>query len=737
MTHSRNSFLTQTFASLVVTAVLAASFLTSESQAQATSSVESPTYEYGEVRRDYIKAELLSDVSTIAPGETFHVGVLFKMDPKWHVYWKNPGDAGKPTEINWTLPEGFKVGALKWPAPERYDIEGVLVNYGYEGDLLLMAEVTAPKNLKLGEQLTLRAYADWLVCEEECVPGNAHLALDIQSGEKTELSKRDLLFAKVEGLLPINKTDAMIEASWNGNEILLQVSDPQATGDALFYSSDPNLVDHLKAQKIYRKDSSIYLSISRSNLEPTSPKRLQGVYISSMSGLKDPARQATVNRWIIDAPMMRDVFALPEGATLIKSVDTNSSKEGSSKAKAEEKATPSLFTMLALAFLGGLILNLMPCVFPVIGLKIMNFVQQAGEDPKKIIIHGLIFTLGVLVSFWMLAGVLVFLRSAGHELGWGFQLQSPIFVFFMTIVLLVFGLSLSGVFEFGASAIGLGSKLTEGEGMLGSFGSGVVATLVSTPCAAPFLAPALAYALSVPPLESFLLFTVIGIGLSSPYLIFSFRPQLLSALPRPGAWMESFKQFMAFPMYATTAYLIWVLAGQVEDETFLNLLLGLLLVAMGCWIFGRWTTPAHSERVQQIALPVSLIVLGLGVFLGWPSQSTSIQWEKWSPQRVEELREANTPVYIDFTARWCATCQVNKRTVFSSSKVLNFFNEKGVVALKADWTNADPIITKALDGYGKKAVPVNVIYLPESQEAVLLPEVLTPDTVLDALKDLR
>jgi thiol:disulfide interchange protein DsbD len=384
-------------------------------------------------------------------------------------------------------------------------------------------------------------------------------------------------------------------------------------------------------------------------------------------------------------------------------------------------------------------------VFPVLGIKILGFVNQAGHDRSKVVGHGLIFALGVLLSFWTLAGVLAILRAGGSQLGWGFQLQSPAFVFTLAVLMLVFALNMSGVFEFGLRATSVGGNLQSKGGLLGSFFTGVLATVVATPCSAPFLAPALGAALALSTIESFAIFTAIAIGLALPYLLLSIFPKAVKILPRPGAWMETFKQFMAFPLYATVGYLVWVLAGQVSDEGLQNVLFALVLVAMGVWFYGRWNAPGYSAARARFGVGALIVVAAAGLWLGWPQAamartttagvtSQGVQWQPWSAEAVAKLRSEGRIVYVDFTARWCATCQANKKLVFHSDDVLKEFAAKNIATLRADWTNQDPLITAELARYHRSAVPFNLIWFPGKDEPTLLPELLTPGIVLDALK---
>jgi thiol:disulfide interchange protein DsbD len=463
------------------------------------------------------------------------------------------------------------------------------------------------------------------------------------------------------------------------------------------------------------------------------------------------------HRLTLTLPLAEDAHALPEtlagilaytdaagtyrgvrvGVPLSSSTQVALSASSSRSASSGPGSQAALSAgVLVFAFLGGLVLNLMPCVFPVLGIKIMGFVAQAGNDRRKVTGHGLLFTLGVLLSFWGLAGLLAALRSGGAQLGWGFQLQSAPFVFALAVVMLIFALSLSGVFEFGVRVTGVGGHLQTRQGSSGSFFAGILATVVATPCSAPFLAPALGAALALPVVESFVVFTAIGMGLSAPYLLLSAFPRAISLLPRPGRWMETFKQVMAFPLYATVAYLIWVLAGQTAENGLLAALFGLTVIAMAAWLYGRYNAPGASRAGAQFASMGALILLLVGLDLGWPQavKATDMVWEPWTVERVARLREEGRPIYVDFTARWCATCQANKKLVFSSADVKRYIRDHHIALLKADWTNADPRITVELAKWHRSAVPFNLVYLPQTVEPKVLPELLTPSTVLEAFR---
>lgn len=436
-------------------------------------------------------------------------------------------------------------------------------------------------------------------------------------------------------------------------------------------------------------------------------------------------------------PAAADVFLSVAGG--------GSATEPVSGVEPVETAAPvpatSFLGYLLFAFIGGLILNVMPCVFPVLGIKVMGVVQQAGGEKKHIIAHSLAYTAGVLLSFWILGGVVVALGKA-----WGFQLQIPGFNYALAVFFLVFGLNMAGVFEIGASVIGVGAELQSSHGTRGSFFSGFLATVVATPCSAPILGSALGATLALPPFQAMMIFTLIGLGLASPFLVLALIPKLVSALPRPGAWMESFKQGMSFLLFGTVAYFCWVLTGMIEGQALLFMLLSLVLVAVGCWVYGRWALPHKPVRTRWVAVVVSLVFALGGIVYGWPHREEAspvgsggtvieggLEWVAWSPEKEQELRSSKTPIYIDFTAKWCFTCQVNKR-VYKDDTLQKLIEDKQVVLLRADWTNEDQRITDALAELGKAAVPVNVLYLPGKEEPLVLPELLTVENVSEALR---
>ena len=673
--------------------------------------------------RAQVQASLVSEDTSIQPGQPFAVALHLVHKPHWHTYWIYPG-TGLPTTLVWTLPPGWKVSDIQWPTPHILkDTRGTVIGNGYDGDLLLPVTLTPPADLKPGTSVTLPAKAEWLMCQDSCVPGNADLTLTLPVLADTPAVDPTYgrRLADILAVAPKVVAGWTLSALRDAKTVTLKLDKDGGAAvppDLHFFSTDG------------------YIAFDQPEPVTHTPT---GFTIALPIGTDGPDKPPARIVGVLAAPAGWE----PDGAQTGFAVDVGFGAEGAvmtSATPVTEAAPPppsltSFAGTLLLAMVGGLILNLMPCVFPVIGIKILGFVKHAGSDRKKVTAHGLTFTAGVLVSFWTLAGALAILRSGGEKLGWGFQLQSPLFVFGLAAVMLVFALNMSGVFEFGLRATAVGQDLQTKSGLAGTFFSGILATVVATPCSAPLLGPALGAALALSTAESFMVFTAIGIGLSLPYLLLSAFPRAVKILPRPGAWMETFKQVMAFPLYGTVGYLIWVLAGQTQDSGLLNVILGLVLIAMGVWAYGRWNQPGSSAARGRFGVIAGLVLAGLGLWTGWPEAPapTDIVWSKWSPDEVTKLRGEGRIVYVDFTARWCATCQANKKLVFHSASILKTFHDKNIATLEGDWTNKDPQITAELAKYQRSAVPFNVVWLPGRDLPQLLPELLTPSIGQDAV----
>ena len=652
-----------------------------------------------------VTASLVAPETSIQPGRAFTVALRLVHEPHWHTYWLNAG-TGYPTKLTWQLPTGWTASDIQWPAPIAIkDANGIVTGNGYDGEILLPVTLTPPANLKPGETVDLRAKAEWLMCKDTCVPGEANISFSLPVSASTPATDKTQSAALARLPLPQPATGWKVTATQAAKSITLTLSgNSTPLPNARFFSTDA-LIQYDEPQSVATTDNSVRLILPVSPSFEGKPSQLTGVLTYG------------------ETADQRHGLIINSDLTATAAVTNTASTAG-------------LLPTLLLALVGGLILNLMPCVFPVLGIKILGFVNQAGSDRRKVTLHGIVFALGVLASFWALAAVLAILRAGGSQLGWGFQLQSPAFVFILAAVMLIFALSMSGVFEFALRATAIGGELQSKSGYTGSFLTGVLATVVATPCSAPFLAPALGAALAMSTLASFAIFTTIAIGLATPYLLLSIFPGAIKVLPRPGMWMETFKQVMAFPLYATVGYLVWVLAGQLTDSGLLNTLFGLTLVAMAAWLYGRYTAPGSKPARVRFGFIGGAAVLAAGALLGWPRAAapTDIVWEKWSPAAVASAQQAGKTIYVDFTARWCATCQANKRLVFGSAEVKRLFHERGVVMLKGDWTNHDPAITAELAKYNRSAVPFNLIYKPGSTEPVALTELLTAATVLEALR---
>ena len=680
------------------------------------------------VSTPHVQAELLLEKPSVAPGEEFEVALRMRMKEGWHTYWKHPGDSGEPTDISWNLPPGLTAGEIQWPYPQKISL-APLTTYGYEGEVMLLVPFKAASEAKPGTTARVTADVYWMVCEKICIPEEVTLALDIPIGGDpiAPAEPAASLFANTRSKIPASAADWKINASEDGQQLRLAIEPPPGISlgdDVQFFAASGPLIEYSAPQPTTVDGGVMTMTLARSPYLASSPERISGILLTANSGDGPAAFE-------FDVPFMAASAIAPA---------VTSAAEGSG-------VPPTLLVALALAFAGGIILNLMPCVFPVVSLKILGFVQSAGDEPRRVRAHGLTFAAGVLVAFWALAALLLGLRAAGEEIGWGFQLQSPGFVAAMAFLLFGLGLSLAGVVEIGTSLTRIGGAGSGGH--RSSFMNGVLATVVATPCTAPFMGAALGFAMTQSAATSMLIFTALGAGMAAPYVALSAWPALLRFLPRPGPWMVRFRQLTAFPLFATVAWLAWVFGHQTGIDGVLRLLLGLTLLALGLWIWGQWVTLTAAEKTKWAARSAGVAFIAAGLVLAATSAPSAtaapssrpaegIAWETYSEQSVAAHRAAGRPVFIDFTAAWCLTCKVNERIAFSSSDVHQLVKEKNIAMLKADWTNSDPEITRALAGFGRSGVPLYVLYdsNPAAQPR-LLPEILSPGILMNAFSEVK
>jgi thiol:disulfide interchange protein DsbD len=692
-----------------------------------------------------VTARLIAESTAIEPGGSAWLGIQLDQEAGWHTYWKNSGDAGFPTTVEWDLPEGFSVSDIVWPAPHRYVEPGDLVTFGYSGRHVLLVELTAPASAS--GTVTIRGTADWLMCKTLCIPGSAALELTLAVGAPTgEIPEADAaLFAAARARLPQSSLDGVeiesalelspvpagqrmhaalaidgvpVDAEWNWfpyghTEMILEAATSRRDGDRLLIAQPLTLLSGMEAGAEFAWGG--VLEIHEDGAEPR----------------------------FLDVSVALPVAA----ATATPSADSSglvAAALGTESAAAP--ASGNLFYYLLLALVGGVILNVMPCVLPVLSLKVMSFVHHAGEDRGVQFRLGLMFTAGVLASFLALALVVIALQSAGELIGWGFQFQNPGFVVIMSAIVFAFGLSLFGVYEIilPVQIGGGGSHGRYGE----SFLNGILATALATPCTAPLLGSALGFAFSQPAAVILAIFLTTGLGLSLPYLLLSLNPGWLRFVPRPGAWMDRFKQAMGFLLMATLIWLLWVLGQQVGLDALASVMAFLLLVGFALWLYGSMLTLSSStaRRTTVWIIVLALIAGGWWQFVGDRVSSEAVaenaqvashgDWIPFSEETLAAEVSGGNTVFIDFTAAWCMTCKVNEKTVINTDEVQEVFAELGVVKLLGDWTNRDETITRMLRRHGRSGVPFYAVFpAGKLDDPIVLPEVITRSLVIEALRE--
>jgi thiol:disulfide interchange protein/DsbC/DsbD-like thiol-disulfide interchange protein len=669
--------------------------------------------------KELVKAELLADANAIVPGKPFTIGLLLRMAPGWHTYWAFSGDAGLPTELKWNLPSGWKVGEIQWPIPLKTIDPGDIETYGYEDEVLLMQKITPSQKVD-NSTIKLSAEANWLVCEKICIPGNATPQLELPVSTTNQPANSEV-FARYRRLLPQNWPESnAATANWSriGRDLRLKIiSETFANYAALDFFPLPEqgvVVGHPTIESHNRNEVVFRIPIESSEKSLSSIAGLV-VYSQHPNGEDRAAWRISV------APTVAATSGAP---------------------------ARGIFTFLLFGFLGGIILNLMPCVLPVVSLKIFGFIQQAGQSRRKILRSGIAFTVGIFAWFVGLALLLIVLKGAGRDVTWGgFQFTNAYFVLALSVIVLVFALNLFGVFE-----ISLPQRMTRGllstterKDDLGSFFQGIFATVLATPCTAPFLGTALGFAFSQSPAVILAMFVAIAAGMSAPYLLLSAQPAWLRFLPKPGPWMLHVKQFMGFLLLATLLFLLYVLGTQRGLEGAIWASCFLLVISVACWMKGAFVLPTASAMKRSVVLGLMLVlVIGSGIyFIGGKFRSSNVtltdsrlreDWQAFTPERLQAELDQGRTVFVDFTAAWCLTCKFNEANVLESSEVREAFQRHAIVKMKADWTNGDPTITKLLQKFGRPGVPLYVLYPRKNEEPIVFPEVLTKGMVLEKLQ---
>jgi thiol:disulfide interchange protein/DsbC/DsbD-like thiol-disulfide interchange protein len=690
------------------------------------------------VASDNVKARIVSEVSSLGPGQSAWFALELDIRDGWHTYWRNPGDSGEATKLTWQLPPGFTAGGIVWTTPHSFEV-APLVNYGYAKHAVHLVQITAPKDLKAGASIDLTAKASWLVCSDVCIPETADLKLQIPaSAQAGGVDAKDAaLFTEARSELPSAEL-AATSARLEGDQLILSLG--KEWGATLsqiksltFFPYDEGSIEYAAPQKLIRSNDAVQLSM-KIGYQPPKPGTIRGVLVATEQTGNDT----------VAVPI--EIAASFGGAGL-------AAKSGAAAAGTTigAEAVHSLPVLMLFAILGGLILNLMPCVLPVLSIKALNVVEQAKTHPAAVRTKGLVFAAGVIASMLCLAAVMLALRAGGEEIGWGFQLQSPLFVTFLVYLLLAVGLNLSGVFEVGGGLAGVGDTLTQGDSYSSSFFTGVLATVVATPCSAPFMAPALGAALTQPTANALCIFAALGVGIALPYVLLSFAPWMRRVLPKPGAWMDTLKQLFAFPVYATAAWFLWVLAEQTSPLGLGAALAGAILIALAAWAYQKSHFSAGGGRAAVLATAVIAVAVALllpvrvAQVAAAPAGTASAtvhgddEWQPYDAARVIELTAAGRPLLVNFTASWCLTCLVNERNAFADAAVQEIFHDKKVTLMKGDWTNRDPAITKALAAFGRAGVPLYVVYNAKrgSNEPLVLPQLLTAGVVENAFADVQ
>ncbi len=663
---------------------------------------------------DSVKAELIAESEGAAAGSTLQVGILLKHKPEWHTYWKTTGDTGYPTAAEWTLPEGWVAGEILWPTPKVFKI-GDFINYGYEGDVLLPVRISVPENAVTGSTYPIKTTVSWLMCQDQCVPGSAQLTLNVPVVAAPEATAHSDLFTRNAAKLPtpLEGVSARTDSESKLIELTIPVEDRNRIkhlDDAYVFIEGIETIHYDAKQNIHRTEDGFKVYLRANTLKA-------GDTLSGVIAAEDKSGLWTRS------------FTAEAAAATVTPPQSNSNSDWEI----------ALFSAL-MAFIGGMILNLMPCVFPVLSLKILGLVQAKEENNTSMASHGLAFTVGVLITMTALAGALILVKSTGSAVGWGFQLQSPWFVFALALLFTAITVNLFGFFEFTVGTnvqLGMKSGRFNGMSVANSFATGILTVIVASPCTAPFMGAALGYALGATNAEAFLIFFALGLGLSLPWLVLTLFPVLTAWLPKPGMWMVRMRTLMGIPMALTVFWLLWVLQQQVSSVVFIGVLSTCITLAAALFALGKVQFGFERFKMPMIAAAAAA-ALGYCSLSYVAATDSEVRNEAgtWSEATVEKHLSEGRPVFVDFTASWCVTCQANKIAVLDRTEVRSAMQRKNVEFLIADWTNRNEEITKALESFGRSGVPLYVLYSPDGKVKIL-PELLTQSIVIDALDELE
>ena len=685
----------------------------------------------GQPPRHHVAADLIAATSSAAPGKTLTVAVRERMEPGWHTYWTNPGDSGEPTSIEWALAEGVKAGPVLWPLPHVIPV-GPLVEYGYDDEVLLLTEVEVPANA--AGSVTLAAKVSYLVCKDICVPEDTRVELTLPVAGETASSEAAGEIAKAKAALakPLPGSASYAVNPAKGALRLTVTAEPglfEGVSEARFYPLTWGSVSNPAAQPRKISGGELTLDLQQGDTKET-PAKLEGVLVLTKGGAGGARTGYTVQA--ARGPDSANAGSLFDHTGAAGHVDSGN------YAAASGGVSGSAAIAVLFAFLGGVILNLMPCVFPVLALKALGFAKAAEGGHRQ---QGVAYLGGVLASFAALAAVIAVLRQGSAALGWGFQFQSPVFVLALALLFFLMGLSLSGVVSFGGGLMSAGDSLSRKPGNVGYFFTGVLAAVAATPCTAPFMGAAIGYAMTQPILVLVAVMLALGLGFAAPVLALSFSPAMQKILPKPGAWMETLKQVLAFPLYATAAWLVWVLSIQTGSDGVMAASLGIVGVGFAAWLAGKTANAPLAVKAVAPALGAAAIALGLVLAMTAQTENAAsgaeasvLNEEPFTQARLDELKGQGRPVFVNLTAAWCITCKVNERMALRSGEVARAFQSAGITYLKGDWTKANPEITALLEHFGRAGVPLYLFYPGHGAGPRVLPQILTESLVLDEIK---